>query len=209
MIDGTACVFGMREGLCLDYANTLSWRGASEPTERLFDLADVKQWVSQLILEGDRDFPALQNAARADHKGTLADELFGQAIAVRELIYRTFGAIAEDAPLPETDEGSLRRQIAAAPPRGDLVFRNSQFGWRVAGLRATSAHLLAPVLWSAGDLLVAARTLRIRRCTNPQCLFLFIDASKNGTRRWCDMTTCGNRAKAKRHYAKAKQADAI
>ena len=46
---------------------------------------------------------------------------------------------------------------------------------------------------------------RIRRCTNDDCLWLFLDESKNGTRRWCDMASCGNRAKARRHYLKMKQ----
>ena len=60
--------------------------------------------------------------------------------------------------------------------------------------------LLAPILWSAADLLARADRLRVRRCANDKCLWLFIDRSKAGTRRWCDMAACGNRAKAQRHY---------
>jgi predicted RNA-binding Zn ribbon-like protein len=45
----------------------------------------------------------------------------------------------------------------------------------------------------------------LRRCANPECLWLFIDASKSGNRRWCDMASCGNRAKAARHYLKRKR----
>ena len=67
------------------------------------------------------------------------------------------------------------------------------------------ADLLAPVLWSAADLLLRARHRRIRRCANPECLWLFIDESRMGTRRWCDMASCGNRAKARRHYEKIRQ----
>ena len=64
--------------------------------------------------------------------------------------------------------------------------------------------LLAPVLWSAGDLLAGPRLGRVRRCANPQCLWLFLDDSKTGNRRWCSMATCGNRAKAHRHYLRQK-----
>ena len=46
---------------------------------------------------------------------------------------------------------------------------------------------------------------RIRRCANPQCVLLFLDVSKSGQRRWCDMGTCGNRAKASAHYARRRQ----
>jgi predicted RNA-binding Zn ribbon-like protein len=60
------------------------------------------------------------------------------------------------------------------------------------------------VLWSAGDLLAGARRARLRQCANPQCRWLFLDDSKAGTRRWCSMASCGNRAKAHRHYAKTR-----
>ena len=60
------------------------------------------------------------------------------------------------------------------------------------------------MLWSAADLLTRLDRLRVRRCANDECLWLFIDHSKGGTRRWCDMTSCGNRAKARRHYLRRK-----
>jgi predicted RNA-binding Zn ribbon-like protein len=50
-----------------------------------------------------------------------------------------------------------------------------------------------------------AGSARIRQCANPKCLWMFVDASKAGTRRWCDMNACGNRAKAQRHYHRSKQ----
>ncbi len=68
-----------------------------------------------------------------------------------------------------------------------------------------AADLLAPVLWSAADLLAGAHKTRIRECANAECLWLFLDESKGGTRRWCDMASCGNRAKARRHYLKVKR----
>jgi predicted RNA-binding Zn ribbon-like protein len=45
---------------------------------------------------------------------------------------------------------------------------------------------------------------RVRHCANERCLWLFLDDSKSGTRRWCSMSACGNRAKAHRHYARQK-----
>jgi predicted RNA-binding Zn ribbon-like protein len=59
------------------------------------------------------------------------------------------------------------------------------------------------MMWSAADLLTRADR-RVRRCANEACLWLFIDESKAGTRRWCDMSSCGNRAKSRRHYLKTK-----
>ena len=57
---------------------------------------------------------------------------------------------------------------------------------------------------SAADLLANAEHRRVRRCANDECLWLFLDHSKGGTRRWCDMNACGNRAKSKRHYLRSK-----
>jgi predicted RNA-binding Zn ribbon-like protein len=79
--------------------------------------------------------------------------------------------------------------------------RKDGYAWRVeAGRSASVEALLAPVLWSTWDLLVGPRRAKVRRCANDQCLWLFVDESKSGTRRWCSMASCGNRAKAHRHY---------
>ncbi|GAA2281165.1 hypothetical protein GCM10010145_60690 [Streptomyces ruber] len=53
--------------------------------------------------------------------------------------------------------------------------------------------------------LLADRPERIRACGNHQCVLHFYDVSKNGTRRWCSMSGCGNRAKAQRHYVRHRQ----
>ncbi len=64
------------------------------------------------------------------------------------------------------------------------------------------AGLMIPIVESAAESLVAYELGRIRRCADVRCYRVFVDATKNGLRRWCDMGTCGNRAKAARHRAK-------
>ncbi|MFI5311555.1 MAG: CGNR zinc finger domain-containing protein [Gemmatimonadales bacterium] len=66
------------------------------------------------------------------------------------------------------------------------------------------AGLLIPVIESAADALVNGELARVRRCADPRCSRVFFDGSRNGKRRWCDMATCGNRAKAARHRRKLK-----
>jgi predicted RNA-binding Zn ribbon-like protein len=66
------------------------------------------------------------------------------------------------------------------------------------------AGLLIPVIESAADALVNGELARVRRCANPRCSRVFFDGSRNGKRRWCEMATCGNRAKAARHRRKLK-----
>jgi predicted RNA-binding Zn ribbon-like protein len=60
------------------------------------------------------------------------------------------------------------------------------------------AGLIIPVVESAADSLIAGELPRVRRCSDPRCTRVFFDATRNGRRRWCDMSTCGNRAKAAR-----------
>ena len=79
------------------------------------------------------------------------------------------------------------------------------YAWALSDLKLEVASLLAPVIWAAGDLLIEPSRIKVRRCANDECVWLFLDDSKSGTRRWCDMKACGNRAKAHRHYAKLKK----
>jgi len=53
--------------------------------------------------------------------------------------------------------------------------------------------------------LIATAPDRIRGCAHDSCVLHFFDTSRNGTRRWCSMAACGNRAKASRHYARSKE----
>ena len=69
------------------------------------------------------------------------------------------------------------------------------------------AGLMIPVVESAADALVIGELARIRRCADGRCPRVFFDGTKNGRRRWCDMATCGNRAKAARHRVRMRQAD--
>lgn len=68
------------------------------------------------------------------------------------------------------------------------------------------AGLMIPIVESAADTMIMEELPRVRRCADPRCHRVFLDGTKNGLRRWCDMGTCGNRAKAARHRARAQGA---
>ncbi len=201
-----ALVLAPRHDLCLDFANTLAWRG-SAPSESLHNLPDVARWCAS---SGALEAGAIRHSERwtEDHPAKAA-ALFRDAIALRETLYRIFHAIARGVRATDDDLSQLNRALHLAPPRNALeAAAGGSFGWRVerAAPLTTASALLAPVLWSAGDLLTATQLARVRECANDKCLWLFLDQSKNGTRRWCSMSACGNRAKAHRHYARVKGA---
>ena len=187
--------------LCLAFANTLMWRGSPEPSESLSDVNALLAWCERQAF-GAGALTEIRTWASSHPEPAAA--WFADAISLRETIYRIFESLAADKPVADKDFVALSEAVAAAPARAQLARQANGYGWRIAA--ATPSALLAPVLWSASDLLLDAGRRRIRQCANEKCLWLFVDESKSGTRRWCDMTSCGNRAKAQRHYARTKRA---
>jgi len=190
--------------LCLDYANTLAWRGSTAPVEALGALPDLLTWLAKA---GHVALPASDAAAGWPQRHPKrAARLFAEAIALRETICRCCYALASGNAIAATDFAALNAALAAAPPRHCLVRDGDGFAWAADPMPPAAPVLLAPVLWSAADLLACSGRIRVRRCANAQCLWLFIDRSKTGNRRWCDMAACGNRAKAQRHYRRTRAA---
>lgn len=97
-------------------------------------------------------------------------------------INRVLGRSAGTRRLDPTPDGGFVRSFV---PTGDAF-----------------ASLMIPIVESAADSLIGDELPRVRRCADPRCHRVFLDGTKNGLRRWCDMGTCGNRAKAARHRAR-------
>jgi predicted RNA-binding Zn ribbon-like protein len=192
----------LREHACLAYANTLSWRGREAPLEELADVDDLLRWIAGSAGFAGHGASELESWARA-HPTTAAG-LFAEAIALREAIYRIFRALACGKAIADSDLAALNGAFAAVPPRHRIAHAEGGYGWEIGPAAMSAATLLAPVLWSAGDLLASDRRRHVRLCANEQCLWLFLDESKAGTRRWCNMASCGNRAKARRHYQRTR-----
>ena len=191
-----------RDDLCLAFVNTRYWRGSATPTEELKALPDLVNWLVRSVAMGTETAHAIETSC--DTLGERAPALFDEAIAMRETVCRIFSALAEGEPVGSDDLKGFAAALATAPPRDRLACKGDTCGWIIEAPLPSMPELLAPVLWSTGDLMVNAPHRRIRRCANEKCLWLFIDESKSGTRRWCQMSACGNRAKARRHYAKVK-----
>jgi predicted RNA-binding Zn ribbon-like protein len=192
-----------RAELCLEFANTLCWRGSTPASEALHSLNDLLAWCATA---GVQDGPAIERFGRwwRAHP-RLAAPAFAEAIELREAIYRLFRAAARSGGPEPGDLERLDCALAAAPSRIRLQRRGDGYAWQIQPPPPSVAGLLAPILWSAGDLLTGPHLRRVRQCANDKCLWLFLDLSKTGNRRWCSMRMCGNRAKAHRHYLKNKQ----
>jgi predicted RNA-binding Zn ribbon-like protein len=191
------------DDLCLGFIDTRYWRGMAVPTEQLQVPADLLAWCEATDLWPPAALRRIQAHWQA-HPAQAAAAL-AEALALRETLFRIFAATAMGAAPGTADLAAFNAALAAAPGRASLRLSAEGFAWEVPGAVPDQALLLAPVLWSAGQLLAGRRLARVRQCANPQCRWLFLDDSKSGNRRWCSMATCGNRAKAHRHYAKQRE----
>ena len=174
-----------RPDLCLEFVNTRYWRGQAQPTETLNAAEDLAAWTNGNVSREAKPLPRRE---------------FERAIEARETIWRLFDASARGKVPAAADLLALNELLAAAPARTALKRERSGFSWDLDMRGSTALGQLAPVLWSAGDLLADGRLDKVRRCANPECGWLFLDDSRAGKRRWCSMASCGNRAKARRHY---------
>jgi predicted RNA-binding Zn ribbon-like protein len=189
-----------RRDLSLDLANTVAWRG-SAPVESLHTIEELLAWLAAAKALPARVVAELRKWFDA-HPAEAA-MVFSQAVEIREMIYRLLHSVAAAAAPAGEDLRRLNRALAEAAPRISLDRADRGLGWRIE-VKPAAAAMLAPVLWSAADILAGPDRERLRECANHGCLWLFLDDSKNRTRRWCSMQACGNRAKAHRHYLRQK-----
>lgn len=184
--------------LCLEFANTADWHASAQPTESLLSYHDLLTWAQANHLVSAEAQSVL--ARMAAEEPAAAAVVLAQAIALREAIYRIFVALAASATPVADDIACLNRTLAEALPYLQVQPGPQGYGWGWTTGTDTVAALLRPIALSAANLLTSAQVDRVKQCEDDRgCGFLFIDTSKNRSRRWCSMESCGNRAKVQRH----------
>lgn len=187
--------------LCLDFTNTVGDRPQLQE-EHLHNYDDLLSWSRQAgALDRRRE---RHLARRAQRESRQAVEVFTDAIELRECLYRIFAAQAAETEPSSEDLAQLNAALAVT--LGRLSVRQDDHGccWHWAGSEDALDQMLWPVIRSAADLLTSEEATLIRECASESCSWLFVDRSRTHRRRWCDMKTCGNRAKARRHYQRRR-----
>jgi predicted RNA-binding Zn ribbon-like protein len=189
--------------LCLDFSNTLHDRNTDMPRDHFSTYSDLVWWSqaagiltseeTQLLLEEAQRHPV--NAAR----------VFQKAVTLREAIYRIFSAIGREDSPEVVDLQVLNTAYAEAMGRACVVQKGDSFAWDWGGKETALDRILWDIVRSAAELLVSEELHLLRECAAEDCGWLFLDTSKNHSRRWCDMKSCGNRAKVGRHYERTKR----
>jgi len=187
--------------LALDFANTVGGSRAA-PREHLGAYADLLSWARQAGLVTAEAARRLRREAERHPREAAA--ALQRAVALREAIFRTGAALAAGERPTSGDLETLNAELARTLPHARLERSDGgvRWSWEEGGLDRP----LWPVARAAGELLVSGDLRALRECASDTCEWLFLDRSRNQSRRWCAMSDCGNRAKARRYYERRKRA---
>ncbi|MEJ2011691.1 MAG: ABATE domain-containing protein [Anaerolineales bacterium] len=190
--------------LPLDFANTAEWHASPQPDEKLNSYPDLIGWSKAAGLLTAREAAQLLASANADSAG--AEQALESAIRLREAIYHIFSALAAGEPAPAESIAILNANLADALAQSRLKSADGGFEWTWSGDERRLDRMLWPVVQSTAELLTSEALARVGECADDRgCGYLFFDTSRNHSRRWCNMESCGNRAKALRHYSRSKK----
>jgi predicted RNA-binding Zn ribbon-like protein len=188
--------------LCLDFVNTLDDRFTNEPKELLKTYLDLARFGEDTGILSASDVDRL--FTRSQLSPEEAQSALGAAIELREAMYAVFWAIVNKKPAPRSELAKLNQFVQEAARHAQLVEVGGHLEWKFEDAVRFNAPLW-PIARSAADLLASEQLKLVRPCAASNCLWLFLDTSKNHRRRWCDMTKCGNRAKVQRFYKRNKK----
>ena len=186
--------------LCLDFINTLDWRGTETPVEFLNTYPDLLAWSRHVGICTPSEPRRMTEMAKG--RQAEARQVCKRAVELRETIYRIFAAINQNKNPAPKDLAEFNKYLSESMPASPIIRTKDGYSWDTAGDKTKLGWILNPVIRSAADVLVSDDTKNIKACADPACGWLFLDSSRNKRRRWCDMQDCGNRAKASRFYRK-------
>jgi len=192
------------ERLWLDFVNTDDMRRGVR-FDALREFETFVQWLEAAnVLDGERS-TGLRRRAQQQPAGAAA------ALVDARRVRASLRGLAERGNVTEKTRAETLSEInrilgrsagtRRLEPRDDGTFTRS-----FVPVGDAFAGLMIPVVESAADALVVGELGRVRRCADARCPRVFYDNTKNGRRRWCDMATCGNRAKAARHRVRMREA---
>jgi predicted RNA-binding Zn ribbon-like protein len=185
--------------LCLDFTDTVGWRDSGHPTEGLEGFEDLVKWSGRKGILGREEGERMAEMARQDRRG--AEDVLTQAKLLREAVYRIFRGAADGKRARADDLAVLNGFLGRSLSRMEVVQTESGYSWGWCSGESMD-RMLYPIARSAGILLTSEDLVKVKMCANDQegCGSLFVDSSKSRTRRWCDMKSCGNRAKFRTYY---------
>jgi predicted RNA-binding Zn ribbon-like protein len=183
----------------LAFVNTLSSRPLPEPVERLTSYDALVSWArEQHLIPAAAADRLLGEARRHPHQAAL---VLSRAKEFREALNALAVAIEHKRQPPAAVLQTIGDRLADAYTHGRLVPYDGALQW-ISSAEDDLDRVLWEISRAAGRLVLSSRLTRIRSCAAGDCGWWFVDDTKNHSRRWCDMKSCGNREKVRRFRSK-------
>jgi predicted RNA-binding Zn ribbon-like protein len=186
----------------LEFTKTRGWESRDRTDDELEDFDGLVAWCERRGLLSTTLTRHYRRLAR--ERPELARAAVDGAQALRALIYRVLRDAGSGCPPTRRQLREITAWLRRYAGARALVRARDGIQWDWHLDRSRADHVLAPVAWSMADLLVAPEFGRVRLCDGDDCGWLFVDGSRGGVRRWCDMSDCGNRAKVNRFRARRR-----
>jgi predicted RNA-binding Zn ribbon-like protein len=185
----------------LELVNTLDMRFSADPQELLPTYADLLRLAAQLRLLPPEQARKLGRTVREND----GQRVLASAVELREALAEVLYPWVDGDTPADAQVEILEKHFHAAALHRSLGSGDERLVWSWSGFEQQAELPLWKLAQSASDLLVSEDAKRVKGCGDPTCRWLFLDLSKNHTRRWCDMKTCCNRMKARRHQARLQE----
>ena len=192
------------DGGCLafNFVNTVNTRKPAPEFEYLKTFEDLLSWSAKAESLDEAQLQALRKYVAQEPEAALAE--LQDMIEAREMLYQLFSAIAQGAQPDAAVADAFNQRLSIAFQKIYLTFGPAGAEEHLGGEGVSLDEPLLPVLKSAFDILTREDFGRIKEC--PRCGWLFLDTSKNGKRKWCDMNVCGSREKSLEYYYRKTKA---
>jgi len=178
----------------LDFANTVGGSRERPTHDHVSRYADLVEFARQAGLVADDHATRLLSRARTDPMAALG--VLERAIHLRDAIWATF-PIGSAGSRPQ-ELGVISKEAAVAASHQRLDREGDDYHWSWSEDDCLD-RVLWPIARSAAEILTSeVNRSAVHECESETCSWLFLDRTRNHSRRWCDMGDCGNRAKAKR-----------
>jgi predicted RNA-binding Zn ribbon-like protein len=188
--------------LCLDFCNTGQGARGTRGTEWITDFNDLIDWLQAAEAIGKAQATQLQRGA-ADTPES-ASRVWARAISFREGLFRVLVARTRGHAAAREDVALIEAENARTLPFARLSWTGERYAWSEDVAASTAEAALRPLVRSAVELLASEKLARLQRCGNSTCYWLFLDETRNHSRRWCEMASCGNLLKVRRFREKSR-----
>ena len=188
----------------LEFTNTVGNHASDHPGEHLFGYGDLLAWMGNIGLLQEEQVQVLKRKAAAQSEESTS--AFARSLELRESIYRIFVAQTKGESPAQDDLDVLNSVLKNLTGGAQIGQESGRFVWQWNFDETSLEAPLSIIVLAAVDLMTSENIKWVGQCADDGgCGWLFVDTSKNHSRRWCDINDCGNRAKQRRYLQRARK----